>query len=264
VPRTYKIEVEIALSDSDVERVIRAAKRAYVKSPTITLNEAGEEVVIPADQFIEGPESAVMELIERNPLLDEFRIESLSCVESEHENEDDGDGDPHEWEPGVYVYRWPNGDFSVVQAETRKDALIQLDELGAAEDAMLSRLETFLADFRLNDLGEIELSGFGDDTEVDIRERCYPELDSVYSTPDVIPDEYGRYSPAAEAIIKRAVEHERTRLRHEQTTDPAARTERGRLLQQQLGMAGSVADEYVERQAKRILESDSGEDGKPN
>ncbi len=36
------------------------------------------------------------------------------------------------WRFAIYLCRWPNGDFSIVAAENRSDAVFQLDEWGAA------------------------------------------------------------------------------------------------------------------------------------
>ena len=38
-----------------------------------------------------------------------------------------------------YLCRWPNGDFSIVVAATRQDAVAQLDEWAGAEVASLDR-----------------------------------------------------------------------------------------------------------------------------
>ena len=38
-----------------------------------------------------------------------------------------------------------------------------------------------MVDFRLNDVGGIELNEFGEETERVIWEQCYPELDRVLS-----------------------------------------------------------------------------------
>ena len=39
-----------------------------------------------------------------------------------------------------YLCRWPNGDFSIVNAKTKCDAIEMLDEWGNAEQAILSRM----------------------------------------------------------------------------------------------------------------------------
>src|SRR5215468_9018721 len=76
----------------------------------------------------------------------------------------------------VYLCRWPNGEFSVVSARTKDDAIELLDEWGNAEQASLTRMTDCMFDFRLSDDGQIELAGIGEATEEDIMEVCYPEL----------------------------------------------------------------------------------------
>jgi hypothetical protein len=43
-------------------------------------------------------------------------------------------------------------------------------------------METFMADFSLDDLGAIEFKEFGEETNVFIRKHCYPELEAVLSS----------------------------------------------------------------------------------
>jgi hypothetical protein len=38
-----------------------------------------------------------------------------------------------------YLYRWPNGSFSIVNAKNKGDAIEMLDEWGNGEQAILSR-----------------------------------------------------------------------------------------------------------------------------
>jgi hypothetical protein len=63
-----------------------------------------------------------------------------------------------------YLCRWPNGDFSIVNAKTNGDAIEMLDEWGNAEQAILSPLTDCMFDFRLCDDGRIELEDIGDAT----------------------------------------------------------------------------------------------------
>ena len=57
----------------------------------------------------------------------------------------------------MYLCRFPNGDFSIVSAATKEEAVILLDEWGNAEQASLKRMPEFMMDFRLRDDGQIEL-----------------------------------------------------------------------------------------------------------
>jgi hypothetical protein len=224
-------------------------------------------------------------VIEQNTLPDELDIhaDELSCMDLEHEDSDQHPGvfgndleevtvvansstdeeDLDEWEEGLYLCRWPNGEFSVVKGASKRDALIRLDEWAGAQASWLVPLETFMADFRLDDLGAIEFKKFGEETNDFIREHCYPELEAVLSS-DAVTSLSGDYSAAEKKVIKKAVACERTRLWKNQPDGPGAKTELGKRLQKTMGTTGPVADHYVELAAKRILESGTGEDGKPN
>jgi uncharacterized protein YodC (DUF2158 family) len=223
-------------------------------------------------------------VIEQNTLLDELDIRGdvVSCTDMDHEGSDDpgeleydpeeaapvahfstDEEDLDEWEEGLYLCRWPNGEFSVVKAASKRDALVQLDEWAGAQASWLVPLEIFMADFRLNDLGGIEFKEFGEETNDFIREHCYPELEAVLSS-DAVTSLSGAYSAAEKKVIKKAVARERTRLWENQPEGPAAKTELGKRLQKTMGTTGPVADHYVDQAAKRILESDTGEDVKPN
>jgi hypothetical protein len=74
-----------------------------------------------------------------------------------------------------------------VTANTRREALVQLDERDVAHPSQLFLLEFCMVDFRLNDLGEIELKQFGEETEDLIWATSYPELRVLQTH-----DEHGR------------------------------------------------------------------------
>ncbi len=63
----------------------------------------------------------------------------------------------------LYVCRWENGDFSVVQARSKDDALEMLDEVANAEGMPLYPITDFMVHFQLSGDGTIKLEGFGDD-----------------------------------------------------------------------------------------------------
>jgi hypothetical protein len=156
-------------------------------------------------------EQALLALFQGNPLLAEagVAVERLSCgsvaapADSVHLGErgnvephfldgegqaDDSQDEIDEFESGLYLYRWPNGEFSVVKADNRREALIELDEWAGADPAWLIPISTWMVDFRLNDQGEIELAQFGEETADFVWDRCYPELEAVLSGADVTPD----------------------------------------------------------------------------
>ncbi|MCZ2077718.1 MAG: hypothetical protein LC130_22265 [Bryobacterales bacterium] len=127
---------------------------------------------------------------------------------------DEAEDDLEEFETGLYLCRWPNGEFSLVKADDRKDAVVQLDEWAGAEPAWLVPVDTCMADFRLNDRGEIELAEFGEVTAEFIWEKCYPELDEVLSSEDVLKHLSGKRNRKAANKLRRAVEHERRLTLH--------------------------------------------------
>jgi hypothetical protein len=159
----------------------------------------------------------------------------------------------------VFLCRWPNGEFSIVSAATKSDAIELLDEWGNAEAADITRIPDCMFDFRLNDRGEIELSQISQYTEDLVREKCYPELQQIIL--DAIDDE-GEYKPGGLEQIRAAVHHERTRLWKSSHPPKQADTELGRELQRGMDASSVVANRAVRHIAKRILESKDGEDGK--
>jgi hypothetical protein len=163
----------------------------------------------------------------------------------------------------MYICRWPNGEFSIVSARTRADAIELLDEWGNAEQACLKRMTECMFDFRLDDDGHIEISSIGEATHDFVMETCYPELDKAQATAEL--DEAGlEYSAKGQEQIRQAVELERTRLWNSQKPAKEAETALGRDIQKQLGAASVVVDRIVRDAAKRRLQSKEGEDKKPN
>jgi hypothetical protein len=162
-----------------------------------------------------------------------------------------------------YLCRWPNGDFSIVNAKTRGEAIEMLDEWGNAEQAILSRLTDCMFDFRLSDDGQIELVDIGESTHACILETCYPDLDEAFATAEW--DEDGPdYSEKGRKQIREAVELERTRLSGSQPLAKEAETGLGREIQKQTGAANVVVNRMVREVAKRRLTSREGEGRKPN
>src|SRR5215470_4418196 len=153
----------------------------------------------------------------------------------------------------VYLCRWPNGEFSVVSARTKDDAIELLDEWGNAEQASLTRMSDCMFDFRLSDDGQIELGGVGEATEEYIMETCYPELQKAVSAAE------GDDSEDSQKQIRQAVERERTRLWDNQPPAKPAATELGREIQKQLGAPSVVVDRIVRQVASKRLKSKEGE-----
>ena len=163
----------------------------------------------------------------------------------------------------VYLCRWPNGEFSIVSATNRADAIELLDEWGNAEQAQLSRMESCMFDFRLSDEGDIELAEISERTYELIMEKCYPVLDETLGTTEL--DERGsEHSQKGREEIRKAVQAERTRLWASQPPPKEADTELGRRIQQQTGAPSVMVNRIVRRMAREILQSEVGESKKPN
>lgn len=289
----FRLVLDLVLDTDMAANVIQAARQHYEAEGSVdTVDENGAARTLSPDEFINEIEDALMELAQCNPLLTNanVEIERVACRSAaaatepvafgvaEPERSEAGSGGEHEhpldtseieaeleeFETGLYLCRWPNGEFSLVKADDRKDAVVQLDQWAGAEPTWLVPIETCMVDFRLNDRGEIELGEFGEETEEFIWERCYPELDQVLSSEDVLKHRSGKRNREAANKIRRAVEHERKRLWHAQKEGAPAKTAIGRELQKRLGTVGPVADRYVEFAADQILRTKGGEKGKPN
>lgn len=163
----------------------------------------------------------------------------------------------------MYLCRWPNGEFSIVNAATKDDAIVFLDEWGNAEQASLQRMPDCMFDFRLRDDGEIELADIGEATHDFIMETCYPELNKALSIAET--DENGSdFSSEGQKQIRDAVEQERTRLWSNQPPAKHAETELGRDIQKQTGAASVMVDRIVRQAATKRLQSKEVEGKKPN
>ena len=163
----------------------------------------------------------------------------------------------------VYICRWTNGDFSIVNAKTKAEAIALLDEWGNAEQALVSRMTDCLLDFRLTGDGEFELANVGEYTHRCIMETCYPELDKVMATAELDGTEEG-HSAKGEKQIREAVELERTRLRGADLAPSNADTEIGRDIQRQTDAPGVLVNRIVREAASKRLKTKEGEGKKPN
>jgi len=101
----------------------------------------------------------------------------------------------------LYICRWQNGDFSVVQAKSREHATILLDQVDNADLGELFPVKEFLVNFRLkkevDDMDEfipVELESFGEGTDDLLADRVYPvyhkavmEYDEDWPTDETAP-----------------------------------------------------------------------------
>jgi hypothetical protein len=159
--KTYELELKIILTDEQQEKLMEAARRVYaVGSPSVRYEGETSRELSP-EEFIDGPVSALMYVIEQNAILDELdiRADEVSYTDPDYEAADEDpatgefeeadseaatsvadstdDEELDEWGEGLYLCRWPNGDFSVVKADSKRDALVQLDEWAGAESTRL-------------------------------------------------------------------------------------------------------------------------------
>jgi hypothetical protein len=157
----------------------------------------------------------------------------------------------------AFCARWPDGSFSIVEADDQTHALIQLYELGH-EPAELWQLQSCLLDFELTEGGTFRIRQFGEQTGPEIMERAYPVLNKAlendtFADHAVVDtgDETLRYGPEATETLRKAVEAERERLREFQRS--SATTEHGKDLQRKLGASGAYVDAIVEQAASASL-----------
>jgi hypothetical protein len=163
----------------------------------------------------------------------------------------------------IYLCRWPNGEFSIVNARTKDDAIVLLDEWGNAELATLTRLTDCMFDFRLGDDGRIELANIGESTEERIMEACYPKLSDALATAERDETEQD-FSEKGREQIREAVELERTRLWGSRPQGKDAETDLGRDIQKQTGAPSIVVNRIVRQVASKRLMSKEGEGKQPN
>src|SRR5215472_3071030 len=143
----------------------------------------------------------------------------------------------------IFRCRWPNGDFSIVQANSKEEAIKGLDEFGHAEQAIVKRMTAYKFDFGLDDRGAVVLKGTGEETEEIVARECYPELKTVFAAVD-------RETRKGKRKVREAVEWERTRLADSAPKRKPAKTELGRRLQERTGMPSALVNEHVDRAAK--------------
>jgi len=126
----FTLQIEVVLKEEPAARTIAVAREAYASGSGASALVDGEEHAIPAEQFIGCPEQALMELVEANPLFEKAGIvvDKVSCRRENgppqqsvgpEEPEVSSDDELDEEDSGLYVCRWPNGDFSVVMADTK-------------------------------------------------------------------------------------------------------------------------------------------------
>ena len=164
----------------------------------------------------------------------------------------------------LFLCRWPNGECSVVLARTKDDAIVELDQVGNAEDCPITQVRTFQIQFALTDRGEMALERFGEGTKEHVISWAYPLLENA------LADVYGgkghehdeSLPPNRRAAIARAVAQERRRLDLEAAT-AEPQTELGREVKSRTDMPTILVDRLVRKRASKKLKSFKGR-GKPS
>jgi hypothetical protein len=153
--KTYRVELELTLDETLESQAIQVARDYHSKSGGVEgpISKKGNRMrKISAEEFVSDAQDAIMELADGNEWFKKAGIEvvGVSCGKAEvgeaeqeargsaapqqgAKNADEEEGhadaaDLDDFETGMYLCRWPNGEFSLVMAPTRREALIELDE----------------------------------------------------------------------------------------------------------------------------------------
>jgi hypothetical protein len=157
-------------------------------------------------------------------------------------------------EMALYLCRWENGDFSVVQAKNKEHALEMLDEVANAEGLPLYAITDFMVHFRLTDEGIVELEEFGERFGNHVSERVHPILGELDVSPyDAAPEDKAR--------IKAAVQLERDRVKAAPVPEPD--TELGKEIKSQTDLPTSLINRHIRTEARQVLRKIKPK-GKPN
>lgn len=138
----------------------------------------------------------------------------------------------------TFCVRWPNGDFSIVDARSKEAAAVMLDEWGPVEPRDIHRLPGMMVDFRLTEDGDLELVEFSELT-MEKLQHYYPLVDQVFK-------EFDPGDPEFEQAMAAAVKRERDDGGF--TTDPVE-GEHNRIVQE-MADASSAYMRAVTRTAK--------------
>jgi len=115
----------------------------------------------------------------------------------------------------LFLCRWPNGDFSVVKASSKDEAIELLDEIGNAEGSPVTPInDNFMVHFVLTDDGDFELQEWGEETAELIMKRAYPLLDEARMS------SFDKSDAERTEIIRCAVAKERERVVEKRVKTP--------------------------------------------
>jgi hypothetical protein len=156
----------------------------------------------------------------------------------------------------LFLCRWPNGDFSVVQASSKSEAIERLDEVGNAEGSPVTPInDNFMVHFVLTDDGDFELEDWGEETLELIMARAYPVLDEAQMEASDKDD-----AVRAE-IIRRAVAKEKERVIEKAVKPP--KTLLGQRVKGETDAPTKIVDRLVRKEARESLKKFKGK-GKPH
>jgi len=156
----------------------------------------------------------------------------------------------------LFLCRWPNGDFSVVKASSKDEAIELLDEIGNAEGSPVTPInDNFMVHFVLTDDGDFELQGWGEETGELIMKRAYPVLDEARMS------SLDKSDTERTDIIRRAVVKERDRVVEKRVKTP--KTLLGQNLKGMMDAPTRKIDRIVDEEAAKRLKGFKGK-GKAN
>jgi hypothetical protein len=160
----------------------------------------------------------------------------------------------------VFLCRWPTGDFSVVKAPNKDQAIEFLDEVGNAEGCPVKAMRDFMVHFQLTDEGKfaLETLPFGEETENQIMGLGYPILDKAFLD---APTTTSGYTEEGEKSIRVAVRKERERISARKAREP--KTLLGRRIKGMTDAPSKMIDRVVESEAAETLKKFKGK-GKTN
>jgi hypothetical protein len=163
----------------------------------------------------------------------------------------------------VFLCRWQNGDFSVVKAINKDQAIEFLDEVGNAEDCTITPLKDFMVHFKLADDAEFVLESYGEMTFEHILRLGYPQLDKALL--DAPTDTTGMLTQEGRKVIRQAVYSERERLWVKESEHPKTepQTLLGRRVQAGMDAPSKMIDRIMEKVTREKLSKFKGK-GKTN
>ncbi|MCZ2078670.1 MAG: hypothetical protein LC130_27200 [Bryobacterales bacterium] len=275
---TYTILVEVSVDERSGPNLIDAARQHYqeTKATGLTLNrETFQRRGSSPEEEIQTALDALGELSVRPDLLQAAGVQINWSSATTARVGDPGfpDADPadavaaaavpsldalEEPDPGLYLYRWPDGDVSIVYADSPVEALVQLDEFGEAGTEGLVKFDQFLANFKLTDRGAVVLDRLSEAAGPEFWTRSYPLLAEAFAELGIDPGEERDQLTAVEARrIKKAVKAELERVLPNLADAAPAESTVGRHLQDQMHISGPVADYFAKEGIRRAVKKRS-------